>query len=374
MMNVKMHTPKHQNPPSAVLCIKTHDMKESDVQLMLQPFSMGCPLPLFIQSSKGLCFAQLPSVDLAMQVLSALTTDETRTPSGKLITAEYSTRTEVVSNNSGPKRPLEATMVHAPNMSSKRPFMGAFSKPAPLHPVTTTPKADAAPSPVLCIRSELAELELLQFLSGVGTAPVDSLELRNKGMIFVQFPTVEESTKVKQYLDMNPYATDNSRVNAQFSTRQCIEKKEGANGPDTPGRMPGHRTSTMDPVTERPEEVPSKVVLIRLRSSVPAAPINVDNLLLTFSRCGVVEKVIVSSKKDAQPGAHFQALMQFSTADYASLAKERFNASQLGTYKITIHFSDRDELDVTVNNERMRDFTNPWLETEGTTGGGGLIV
>jgi hypothetical protein len=72
----------------------------------------------------------------------------------------------------------------------------------------------------------------------------------------------------------------------------------------------------------------------------------------------MIEKMIVFHKHGA---AMCQALIQYSTIEYAEFAMQKYQTQQMGAYRLTIHFSDRPELEIAQNNSRMRDFLNPWL-------------
>jgi len=327
-------------PPSKVLFINSHDADEPTIQSTLTQFGEGRPLAIFMMESKGQCFVEFPSIMHASQALEYIITGGLETHGGKILTAQFSNRQEVTpATQTNRKRPMDQQQPsinsdYANYSPSKRPMFNRDSE-----------RQMIPPSPVLCVKTDITEMELLDFLMPTGFRPVDTLLLSNKNTIFVQYSTIDESTAVLNFIQEAGFLSVNGyHMDVAYSTRQCIEKK---NRPDY----------SVDQIGVEHSDNPTKVILISLRAVTPTVTPTVDNVMVPFSRCGIVERIVVFSKKPD----HCQALVQYASAEFAQLAVEKYTGTTLGSYQLHVKFSDRSEIDVQRNCDRSRDFTNPWL-------------
>merc|ERR1712167_389262 len=85
----------------------------------------------------------------------------------------------------------------------------------------------------------------------------------------------------------------------------------------------------------------------------PQVNVTAENMLLPFSRYGVVHKVIVWSKQDK---TDVQALVQYAEPKYAQYALEEMDGTHIGEFKVMLKYSEKQEIEVNANNERCRDF------------------
>jgi len=87
-------------------------------------------------------------------------------------------------------------------------------------------------------------------------------------------------------------------------------------------------------------------------------PVTIDVLNQIFSRYGPVSKIVTFSKNGG-----FQAFVQYAYHTAAANAKTALDGQHIyvGGCTLRIHFSTTRDLDVKYNNEKSRDFTNPYL-------------
>lgn len=216
-----------------------------------------------------------------------------------------------------------------------------------------------APSAVLCVKTDQSEVEVQQLLAPLGMDIMDTLFVLGKNMVFVEFKNVQESTTALNYITKSQIVTPSGyNVDAMYSLRKQITKTPRADGGiQQLGGNIGNATA-VEMKLRNQDCPPNRVLLVHLKAVQTTSPPTVDNLMLPFSHFGMIEKMIVFHKQGA---AMCQALIQYSTIEYAEFAMQKYQNQQMGAYRLTIHFSERPELEVAQNNSRMRDFLNPWL-------------
>jgi len=104
----------------------------------------------------------------------------------------------------------------------------------------------------------------------------------------------------------------------------------------------------------------SKVILVNMKQTRDGecAPIRVSGVLQLFAKYGMIEKIITMAKKDRNM---IQAMIQYHTTAMAEYAIQEAQGTQQGAFMVRMSFSDRQDLEIGQNNERMFDFLNPWL-------------
>jgi hnRNP-L/PTB/hephaestus splicing factor len=104
---------------------------------------------------------------------------------------------------------------------------------------------------------------------------------------------------------------------------------------------------------------PNRILLITIHN--PLYPITVDVLHQVFSPHGFVEKIVTFQKS-----AGLQALLQFQSQQSAMQARNTLQGRNIydGCCTLDIQFSNLQELQVNLNNERTRDYTNANLPSE----------
>eukprot|EP00397_Hematodinium_sp_SG-2012_P042522 GEMP01047055.1.p1 GENE.GEMP01047055.1~~GEMP01047055.1.p1 ORF type:complete len:395 (+),score=55.25 GEMP01047055.1:93-1277(+) len=358
-------------PPCKVLLIRSFDAPEHYLQRTLVSIAqahnpMVTELPMFQQLEKGITFVQFPSIECAGQAMEYINQGTMQTPMGKNIHSEFSSRAEVVSR----KRPV--------------PPCQFLSFDAPAAKRLDARDCCSTLSPVLCVKTDMTEDELRSFMVPCQAMLIDVLYVHNKNMTFLEFANVDDSTRALLYINSSGYVSPNGvQIDAMYSNRMKIERSD-VRRPEVvePSRCNEFQSQTVIhrnayshfnqnqrgstdniphqvelPPTEQGELAPNRIVIVTLRTSQQIMPPTVDYLMVPFSHCGIVEKILVFSKSTE----YCQALVQYATIDFARLAMERFQGLILGDYQLEIHFSDRNNLDVAKNSDRARDFTNPWL-------------
>jgi len=328
--------------PSRVLLIRCHDVPGEMLLDSLLQYTVGMgELPMFCQPSKGIAFVQFPSAECASQILELINSGSIAFPTARSVTAEFSTRTEVNTR----KRPGDDVLE---SMNKRAPTVHATSK------------SDIAPSMVICVKTDQSEAEALQLFNPLGLEITDSLFVLGKNMVFVEFKNIPEATTALQFIQKSQITTATGyNVDAMYSLRKQITKENKIVGVSLP---PTAATTVSNPMMAetKPKNLdcpPNRVLLVSLKAMMSTGPPTVDNLMVPFSHCGMIEKMIVFNKQNSV----CQALIQYSSIEYAEVAMQRYQGQQMGAYKLTIHFSERPELDIVQNNSRMRDFMNPWL-------------
>merc|ERR1719495_2280620 len=90
---------------------------------------------------------------------------------------------------SATKRPLETTTTMSQLSAPKRVQHN-------IRPIGASPQQQkdvrGAPSRVLCIKTDLEESVLIEFLQSIGGAPLDALHVKPKNMSFVEFRSIAE--------------------------------------------------------------------------------------------------------------------------------------------------------------------------------------
>jgi len=354
-----MRKPLPPAAPSCVLLIRSQELFEDNLVNALHSVTTGLgDLPVFSQESKGISFVEFPSLDVATQVMDLINQGGIQTSSGRPMTAEYSTRTEVQQR----KRPLDDGL-----MPEKRQRV----------------QDESPPSKVICVKTDQTEEELVNMLSVTCGNIVNTLLVSGKNMVFCEFSSFEESANALSYVQGSGLQSRSGyNIDAMYSTRQQIVKTsrqptgappmqnqpltlQGNTGIQTQHQV-NQLTGQVNPLLSAPtlqnkkprDDGPAnRVILIGLRAVTNAPTPTVENLLPPFSYCGVIEKMIVFSKGVGQ----CQALVQYTNQEYAALALQKYHNSTLGSYNIMVRYSDRPELEVAKNSCMMRDFTNPWL-------------
>eukprot|EP00397_Hematodinium_sp_SG-2012_P047447 GEMP01053979.1.p1 GENE.GEMP01053979.1~~GEMP01053979.1.p1 ORF type:complete len:354 (+),score=93.67 GEMP01053979.1:105-1166(+) len=342
-------------PPSLVLCMKIHDMDENELLNALHPYG-GLDLPIFVQRKKQLAFVQFPSLDAARHCLNFVKNGELVTQQGKAVCAEFSSRKEVtvegnVDRQQGTKRPRDShPMVHDSTLKKSNTLHNGSG----LQMGGGGGGGNEEASPVLCVKADLEEAELLRFVNNLSPRlprPVDILWMHQKNMAFVQYTDVRQSTMILNHFKQNDYRSPSGHaISAAYSKRQSIERTD---------RKPQGDESQAN---ARPEAPPSKVIMATLRPhSKEHVRLTVEDVLYPFMRFGIVNKIVTFGKKDK---SDVQVLVQYENQQFAQLARERMNNTIIGNFRAYVRFSDNEELEIQNNNDRSRDFTNPWLGEE----------
>ncbi|KAH7316006.1 hypothetical protein KP509_21G074200 [Ceratopteris richardii] len=204
----------------------------------------------------------------------------------------------------------------------------------------------AEPSKVLHFRNvgpEISEEDLNQLVRSFGKV-VKLVMLRAKNQALVQMQDLISARNVVEYYTTTQANVRGRNVYIQFSSHSELTVPEQSGQP--------RRLHEQD-------SQPNRILLVTIHN--PLYPITVDVLHQVFSPHGYVEKIVTFQKT-----AGVQALVQFSSQQGALQARNMIQGRNIydGCCTLDIQFSNLSELQVQLNNDRTRDFTNPSLPSE----------
>ncbi|KAG5583352.1 hypothetical protein H5410_053979 [Solanum commersonii] len=197
------------------------------------------------------------------------------------------------------------------------------------------------PSKVIHVRNvgqEISENDLLQLFQPFGVI-TKLVMLRVKNQALLQMQDIAAAVNAMQfYSNVQPSIRGRS-VYVQFSSHQEL--------------------TTVDQNAQGRGDEPNRILLVSIHHVL--YPITVEVLHQVFSPHGIVEKIVTFQKS-----AGFQALIQYELTQTAISARNSLQGRNIydGCCQLDIQFSNLDELQVSYNNERSRDFTNPNLPSE----------
>lgn len=360
--------------PTHVLAIKCHELTEQALRAHLGQFqNFSDNYPVFIQASKQIAFVQFPSVEASQLAHDYINSGAISVPSGRQVTAQYSNRASVTMGNQRPDANTAGMMPlagikreHSTMMSGMLGGMGPLGQIGSFEaPMLANSPNNNEPSPVLCIKTDISEEDMHRFLNELHTshglpAPVEIMRLNSKNMCFVQYDNLLDAKLILEHFQTSQYHTEtNTLMAATYSKRRRIERPANKTGTSAGGADTAGVTSGGGPT--KPEAEPSKVLIVSLRpNSGKTFALTADNFLVPFSKFGMVQKVVVFN--NTADSEILRALIQYSMIEYANLAREKMDGATMGEFRLMVRYSERPELEVTRNSQKMRDFSNPWLE------------
>ncbi|KAI5067452.1 hypothetical protein GOP47_0017980 [Adiantum capillus-veneris] len=201
----------------------------------------------------------------------------------------------------------------------------------------------AEPSKVLHFRnvgSEISEEDLSQLVRPFGKV-IKLVMLRAKNQALVQMQDLASARSVVEYYENAQANVRGRNVYIQFSSHTELTVPEQSGQP--------RRQHEQD-------SLPNRILLVTIHN--PLYPITVDVLHQVFSPYGFVEKIVTFQKT-----AGVQALVQFSSQQGAMQARNTVQGRNIydGCCTLDIQFSNLSELQVQLNNDRTRDYTNASL-------------
>lgn len=204
----------------------------------------------------------------------------------------------------------------------------------------------AEPSKVLHFRNvgaEISEEDLSQLVRPFGKV-MKLVMLRAKNQALVQMQDLPSARSVVEYYETTQANVRGRNVYIQFSSHTELTVPEQSGQP--------RRQHEQD-------SLPNRILLVTIHN--PLYPITVDVLHQVFSPYGFVEKIVTFQKS-----AGVQALVQFASQQGAMQARNTVQGRNIydGCCTLDIQFSNLSELQVQLNNERTRDYTNASLPPE----------
>lgn len=199
------------------------------------------------------------------------------------------------------------------------------------------------PSRVLHLRNvgaEISEEDLAQLVRPFGKV-TNLVMVRTKNQALLQMQDLASAISAMHYFkDVQP-SIRGRNVYIQFSSHQELITSD---------------MSAQPRKQQEQDSQPNRILLITIHN--PLYPITVDVLHQVFSPYGFVEKIVTFQKS-----AGLQALLQFSSQHSALQARNTLQGRNIydGCCTLDIQFSNLSELQVNLNNERTRDYTNPGL-------------
>jgi hypothetical protein len=228
------------------------------------------------------------------------------------------------------------------------------------------------PSRVLHLRGipeQMTEHECL--LLGLNFGPLtNTLFLRAKGQAFLEFADLPDAQAMLGHFASNPLLTFHSRkLFVQYSTHQ--ELRLDATNTNSQASL-ARLAEAADLVNAARQGAPNTVLRVTILNV--AFPVTLDVLHQIFGKFGAVLKLITFTKNE-----RCQALVQMRDATSAQAAKKALHGQNIytGCCQLQIDFSKLTSLEVKVNNDKSRDFTNVLLSaTDASTvaKNGGSIV
>eukprot|EP00696_Hemimastix_kukwesjijk_P013077 gnl/Hemi2/26408_TR8863_c0_g1_i3.p2 gnl/Hemi2/26408_TR8863_c0_g1~~gnl/Hemi2/26408_TR8863_c0_g1_i3.p2 ORF type:complete len:550 (-),score=155.11 gnl/Hemi2/26408_TR8863_c0_g1_i3:83-1600(-) len=219
------------------------------------------------------------------------------------------------------------------------------------------------PSRVLHVRGlppDCYEQELLQAAAPFGRV-AHVLLLRGKNQAFIEMGDLDHARQLVEYHAQVPaFIRGVHPIYYQYSSRTEITQ---SNNPTPPmnlgglGAMGGGGGGS---------ETANPILLTTILNVL--YPITIETLMQIFSKYGAVLKMILFNSKS---GA-IQALIQFSEVQSAASAKLQLDGQNIyqNCCTLKIQYSKLTDLDVKYNNDRSRDFTNPYLPAGATDAAG----
>ncbi|XP_057447637.1 polypyrimidine tract-binding protein homolog 1-like isoform X2 [Lotus japonicus] len=213
------------------------------------------------------------------------------------------------------------------------------------------------PSKVLHFRNlpwECTEDELVQLCCPFGQVMNTKCNVgANKNQAFVEFGDLNQAISMVSYYasSSEPAQVRGKTVYIQYSNRHEIVNNKA------PGDVPGN-------------------VLLVTMEGVEAGDVTIDVIHLVFSAFGFVHKIATFEKT-----AGFQALIQFTDAETASLARNALDGRSIPSYLLPQHvgscnlrisYSAHRDLNIKFQSNRSRDYTNPMLPVNQTAIDGAL--
>ncbi|KAJ0988539.1 hypothetical protein J5N97_006895 [Dioscorea zingiberensis] len=202
------------------------------------------------------------------------------------------------------------------------------------------------PSKVLHLRNlpwECAEEELVELCKPFGKIVNTKCNVgANRNQAFVEFTDLNQAISMVSYYasSSEPAQVRGKTVYIQYSNRQEIVNNKSSG------------------------DVAGNVLLVTIEGVEPG-DVSIDVIHLVFSTFGFVHKIATFEK-----AAGFQALIQFSTPEIASGARNALDGRSIPRYLLPEHitscnlrisFSAHTDLNIKFQSHRSRDYTNPYL-------------
>jgi len=206
--------------------------------------------------------------------------------------------------------------------------------PSATHANEKSEEGNLAPSKVLFLRNLPPHCEETDIEAVMNAYhPNQIVLLRGSRQAFVQFDSIENATKFLESYKGN-FHLGNRTIYVTYSDRQEIQQSSR-------------------------DEKPNNILLATLSNVL--YPTTVDVLHQVFSRYGDIDKIVVFSRNN-----NIQGLIQFADTQAAIAAKTALDGQNIyqNCCKLHIIFSKMKDLNVKVNNDRTRDYTNPNLPSE----------
>ncbi|CAA0820258.1 Polypyrimidine tract-binding protein homolog 1 [Striga hermonthica] len=207
------------------------------------------------------------------------------------------------------------------------------------------------PSKVLHLRNlpwECNEEELVELCKPFGKIVNTKCNVgANRNQAFVEFVDLNQAINMVTYYASSPEPAQirGKTVYIQYSNRHEIVNNKS------------------------PGDVPGNVLLVTIEG-VEAGDVSIEVIHLVFSAFGFVHKIATFEKS-----AGFQALIQYSDVQTASMAKDSLDGRSIPKYLLPSHvnecylriaYSAHTDLNIKFQSHRSRDYTNPYLPVNTT--------
>eukprot|EP01111_Echinosteliopsis_oligospora_P001310 TRINITY_DN1198_c1_g1_i1.p1 TRINITY_DN1198_c1_g1~~TRINITY_DN1198_c1_g1_i1.p1 ORF type:complete len:539 (+),score=153.51 TRINITY_DN1198_c1_g1_i1:225-1841(+) len=247
---------------------------------------------------------------------------------------------------------------------------------------TTTSTQASGPSRVIHFRNvgpDINQHDILVLANSFG--PVEQvLMLKGKNQALVQYQTTQGAIGFMQYYAGVQAHIRGRNVYPQYSSHQELASQAGvlssssssssSSSATTSGGSLGSSSSSSRNTSSNNTDLdssssnmqaqliipPNRILLVTISNAI--YPITADILYQVFGTHGGVEKIVIFNKAKG-----LQALIQYSSIPSATSAKDALQSQNIytnGSCQLHIQYSNlQQELTVTANSERTKDFTKP---------------
>jgi polypyrimidine tract-binding protein 1 len=199
------------------------------------------------------------------------------------------------------------------------------------------------------IPQQLTDNEIIYI--GLNFGPVSNvLFLRSKGQAFLQFEDMQDAQKMIDHFQSSLQTFHTKKLYIQYSMHQELNTDPN-NSNNQIAQAALQEACTM----YRSAKQGGKNTVLRLTVLNMMYPVTLDVLNQIFTKFGQILKIITFTKNEK-----FQALIQMKDALSAQNAKNSLNGQNIynGCCTLQIEYSKLNALEVKLNNEKSRDYTN----------------
>ncbi|GBG74588.1 hypothetical protein CBR_g18997 [Chara braunii] len=352
---------RYTQPPSKVIHIRNlpWECTEEELLELCKPFGRVVNTKLNVGANHNQAFVEMADLNQAIAMVSYFaSSSEPAQVRGKAVYLQYSTRQEIVTSKNSGDVASNVLLVTIEGVEDGQVSIDVlhlvFSAFGFVHKIATFEKSAGFQEPQMGVDQH-------------GLA-VRTSERQRRKKALVQFGDAATAASAKAALEgrsipryLLPDNAGPCSLRISFSAHNDLNVKfQSHRSRDyTNPYLPVAASATDGGAQREPE---SNVLLVSIENMQYA--VTIDVLHTVFSAFGPVQKIAIFEKS-----AGFQALVQYPDIPTAVQAKESLEGHCIydgGFCKLRLSFSRHTDLNVKVNNERSRDYTNPNLPSTPT--------